>query len=39
MTRFGWNRYSIINLQYKGQVVAKLAGETISQRIPCEPFR
>ncbi|MFN8246663.1 MAG: hypothetical protein U0T56_09810 [Ferruginibacter sp.] len=26
MTRFGWNRYSIINLQYKGQVVAKLAG-------------
>lgn len=26
MTRFGWSRYSIINLQYKDQVVAKMAG-------------
>ncbi|HCY88933.1 MAG TPA: hypothetical protein DHV17_01605 [Chitinophagaceae bacterium] len=27
MPRFGWNRYSIINLQFKGQVVAKLKGK------------
>ncbi len=27
MIKYGWNRYSIINLQYKGQVVAKLKGK------------
>ncbi len=26
MTKYGWNRYSMINLQYKGQVVAKIKG-------------
>lgn len=26
MTKMGWNRYSIINLQYRNQVVAKLRG-------------
>ena len=26
MMKYGWNRYSIINLQYKGQVVGKLKG-------------
>lgn len=26
IAKFGWKRYSVINLQYKGQVVAKLKG-------------
>jgi cell division protein FtsQ len=27
MLKYGWNRYSIINLQYKGQVIGKLKGK------------
>lgn len=27
MMKYGWNRYSVINLQYKGQVVGKLKGK------------
>lgn len=27
MTKYGWNRYSIINLQYKGQVIGKIKGK------------
>lgn len=27
MTKYGWSRYSVINLQYKGQVVGKLKGK------------
>ena len=27
MNKYGWNRYSIINLQYKGQVIGKLKGK------------
>lgn len=26
IAKYGWNRYSLVNLQYKGQVVAKLKG-------------
>ena len=27
MLKYGWNRYSIINLQYKGQIIGKLKGK------------
>ncbi|MFT3910131.1 MAG: hypothetical protein QM737_11940 [Ferruginibacter sp.] len=27
MLKYGWNRYSVINLQYKGQVIGKLKGK------------
>jgi cell division protein FtsQ len=27
MVKYGWNRYSVINLQYKGQVIGKLKGK------------
>lgn len=27
MPKYGWNRYSVINLQYKGQVIGKLRGK------------
>ena len=27
MLKYGWNRYSVINLQYRGQVIGKLKGK------------